>query len=269
MQAEAHGDSAVPPRRPWYTHPAVAGPAVIATIVSLFVGAYFGWASSRARELCWYVSQPRPLVQRGQDPTPLEVRFAGRPIEHDVYVLQVQVWNEGRLEIEGSDVLSPVIVQVRDGSGPAAILDVKILSSTRPETHFALVPPIETDGGSVSVSWRILERRDGGLVQLVCASGSAPTVSMSGSIKGQRRVRRVQNPATKSGPRSVLETLVLVVGTTLFVQLLSKFGGFVWRTSWRSTAKGYLAIVLCSAAAFALLLGVMLLFNPPLPPFRW
>ena len=250
----------------WYTRPPIAGMAIIATIVSVPLALYFGWASSRSRELSWYASAPRPLVQRGQAPTPLEVRFSGRPIDHDVYVLQVQLWNAGRLEIEETDVLSPIVLQIKDGARPAEILDAKVLSTSRPETRFVLAPRSPSSQGQVPLSWRILELHDGGLIQLVCATEAVPSATVAGSVKGQHRVLAVRATSQSRFPS------VLFVIFCVFVPVISMsfIESLVKRTSWRSTVKGFLATVVGSAAVMAVLVGLFVfLLRTPTPPFGW
>lgn len=159
-----------------------------------------------------------------------------------------------------------MVVRFGDESKPVLILDAKILSMSRPETHFRLASFDSGVAGAVGVTWRILERGDGALLQLVCATASPPHVLFDGSLKGQRKTIPVASPSAKP---SIWSPVGGLLAGAFCLLSMSYFESVVKRSRFRGTAKGFFLPIAGALCVAGILVGMMYLLRTPTPPFGW
>jgi hypothetical protein len=71
----------------------------------------------------------------------------------------------------------------------AKILACRIIRSTRPAIHLQ-VDPVESDGQQVKVHWDILEKDDGGILQIIYAGPEQAAIKAHAVMEGQPEIVR-------------------------------------------------------------------------------
>jgi hypothetical protein len=121
----------------------------------------------------------------------MSIQFKGQRIEGaDVVAVQVGVWNEGKKSIRVGDILK----QVEIAFSPAVrILQASVSKRSRDVTGLAIADAKEGERSEhVRLTWTILERGDGGVIQIVYAGPESATVELHGVIEGQHSARNLR-----------------------------------------------------------------------------
>jgi len=154
----------------------VAG-IVLGAVISLF----FWWLSEKTRDLSFAISPLRPEIVRAGIASDVRAFYKDIPITGNLSVIQIAVWNQGREPIRyQEDVLRAIAITP---IGSMKIIEAKIVSATRDEIAFRLSPAQQD--GRIELSWRILEKGDGALLQLLAVDAPVVPIELSGTIVGQ------------------------------------------------------------------------------------
>jgi hypothetical protein len=100
----------------------------------------------------------------------------------------------------------------------APILEVTIPKRTRTLTGFT-VDDSERSSGRVGLKWKILEKNDGAMVQVIHTGPPTTELVVSGLVEGQRAIDRVVLTSSQGTPRVVSrrsEIVVIVVFCEMF-----------------------------------------------------
>ena len=83
--------------------------------------------------------------------------------------------------IKGEEILSPIVISTEAGQ---QILEARIRKTSRPLINLT-IDTARIDQGKVLVAWRILEKGDGAVIQLIYAGDQEVALRVSGSVVGQ------------------------------------------------------------------------------------
>jgi len=136
-------------------------------------------------------------------------------IKSDVIAEQLVIWNSGTESIRPEHVLDPITMSTRPS---APILEVTIPKRTRTLTGFT-VDDSERSSGRVGLKWKILEKNDGAMVQVIHTGPPTTELVVSGLVEGQRAIDRVVLTSSQGTPRVVSrrsEIVVIVVFCEMF-----------------------------------------------------
>jgi hypothetical protein len=113
----------------------------------------------------------------------LAASFQGKPVAGPVYSALIAVWNAGNQAIRHGDILEPLTIR----TGGTPILEARMLYATRRVVNWRLAG---ADGvqGLVTADWDILEKDDGGIVQVVYAGGPETPIIVSAVMESQREI---------------------------------------------------------------------------------
>jgi hypothetical protein len=135
------------------------------------------------RVLTFAVNSPRtPIVQLARTSN-ISVAFNGRLVNQDVTAAQVAIWNAGKEPIRSDDVLAPIVLKT--GSN-APILEISFALTNNDVTRF-WIDATNMANGELRFSWRILEKNDGAVVQVIYAGKPNTPITVEGAVVGQRR----------------------------------------------------------------------------------
>ena len=189
-------DSNEPPSQPgqkragWLNNPWVTAISLFLNFLSLLSGFYFYTASQKARQLAFYVNPNRATVVSATKVSSLRVLFNGAELKGSVTAAQVSIWNRGAEAIRRDAILDPVNITTE----PAVpILSATIQKASREAIGFSLATD-HLAAGFVPISWKILEKGDGAVVQLIYEGAPSVKISMKGTIEGQSGIYAVQFP---------------------------------------------------------------------------
>ena len=169
-------------------HPAVGIISAIVGVVSLIVTVYFHMQDTKYRELAYYVSPAKAVVVGAGESSNLRVYMGDQMLQSDVTAAQIQIWNQGKEPIKPGDLLAPLTIRTNPS---VPILEATIRKRSRDVVRLSLDREHLKDG-VITVSWNILERGDGGVIQLIYAGGPSIEVTASSVIVGQRAIHQIQ-----------------------------------------------------------------------------
>ena len=180
----------------FFRQPLVGILGSIASFISIPLAFYFYLASIREPLLTYYVHPVRvPVVQTGKM-SDVKVLFKDAPIQGDLTVAQIEIWNSGKAPIKTDEILTPILIQTENS---VPILEVSLLKVSRPLTEISLDESRLTSG-IVGVHWRILEQYDACVLQILYSGPGSVRISVAGDIEGQKRIQEVTYPGTIRTP---------------------------------------------------------------------
>jgi hypothetical protein len=102
-------------------------------------------------------------VVRAGEASDLSISHNGKKISGNVAAAQMAIWNAGKRPIRENDILSPIVISTGGGQ---PVLEARIRKTTRPIINFTL-DTTRADEGKLQINWRILEKDDGAVIQLI------------------------------------------------------------------------------------------------------
>jgi hypothetical protein len=190
----------------------------ITTVVSLALAYYWHAQSVQERAPTYYIGPARARIVDTSVPAPpqLQVLYRGKDLNANVSAAIVYFWNDGRLPIKAEDVLEPLRIQLAPG---CEIIDARILRISRAVTRFAKGEISETAKNALPLSFSILERNDGAVLQIIYTGNPEARVSVAGTIVGPGSPREVLSQEPKPIAQSYLSKLLLA--SAVFITLIA------------------------------------------------
>ncbi len=146
--------------------------------IVLTAATYYG--AQQYRHLVININPAKALIVKAGQSSKLSVSYGGAVVEGDITVAQIAIWNEGNLSIRKENVLEPIELTCVD----AVILEATVRSVSRPLVHLR-IDAAELKNGKLLVSWDILERGDGAVIQIIYTGKPINQVRIHGAIEGQ------------------------------------------------------------------------------------
>jgi len=204
------------------SHPIVGIVSFIASLLSIAAIVYTLAIGRDSRELAYRINPVKTSIVRSGQYGPLSVFVGLSKIETDVTAIQVAVWNRGRLPIFSGDVIEGVQLILKPS---AKILDAEITKTSRSLIGLAIIDRND-DEGRLSLSWKVLEHNDGGVVQIILAGIMDTDVEVIGAIIGQPHITRINNPKDIPYQQRTLTTSLrgMLLSFTVFFPALSLLG---------------------------------------------
>ncbi len=164
----------------------------ITTVIAFALAWYWHAQSVQERVPTYYVSPERARIVDTSVPAPpqLQVLYKGKDLNANVSAAIVYFWNDGKLPIKSEDVLEPLKIEL----DPACeIIDARILKVSRGVTKFAKGDVSDNAKNVLPVSFGILERNDGAVLQIIYAGRSDARISVSGTVVGASATRETKS----------------------------------------------------------------------------
>jgi hypothetical protein len=120
--------------------------------------------------------------------TDFSVVFKGALLPGDVTAAQIAIWNSGSAPIKSEDVLSPILIQTENN---APILEITLRKISRRVTGIS-IDQENIHSGTARIDWRILEKDDGCVLQIIYLGATNLRLSVSGDIVGQKRIEELK-----------------------------------------------------------------------------
>jgi len=209
--------------------------------------AYFPWWTAPKRALLYCISPTRTQIIQATKVSDIAVTYKGLPLTGNVTAAQIAVWNDGREPIRGEDILTPIVLLT---STNVSILEVSILKTNRAASAFRLLTDSDNLAvGRLGMDWKILQKNDGALIQVLYAGTPDQPIELSGEIVGQDSPRRVKSGGISWLLITVSSLVFLAMFLSVTVRILrmefkgkSNFfnafvpialgNGFIWLSLW-------------------------------------
>jgi hypothetical protein len=206
----------------WFNQNPLVGPVTFALgVLSLAATIFFGLTAFKNRELSLYVNPSKTTIVKSGQSSDLHILYKGKDVSTDVTALQIELWNAGKESIRPEHILSPITLETIPR---VPILEARLRQISRPVTQTILDTTHIADG-RIAVSWKILEHNDGAVIQFILAGPSETSITATGALEGQSRVKVFQVSAIEgfAYPISLLALwCVVAVVTTLYVKLAKR-----------------------------------------------
>src|ERR1035437_1683144 len=143
-----------------------------------------------------------------------------------ITAIQVYFWNSGSLEIQSSQVLKPYSISISDGR----ILSWSIIKTNRGVIKPQLVRADE-NLNSLSLSFAVLEPRDGAVIEIIYDGPLAAKVEIDGVCIGSHRpmVLPSDGRSFSTRPKQFLEPYIGLIAVTLMACIgMPIMYGVIW-----------------------------------------
>lgn len=187
-----------------FSHPYMAAFSLLVGVIGTIYGVVSYYSSLVNRDLCVSQHPVRSVFEPSKVIKELSLVWDGKPLDQTAAVVQIAVWNRGREDIQGSDVLEPLRITLPEG---CEVLKVSVANQTR---QICGLIATKSSAREVEVHWRILERSDGGIVQLVFSGDPSATVGVSGTIRGQGTTKLFKHTVNLVSPQDQFRKSVQV-----------------------------------------------------------
>ena len=171
----------------FFSNPIVGIIGWLATIIGLVLTIYFYVEGKENRDLTYYVNPVKAVLVRSGQASRLSASFDDKTVETDITAAQIALWNQGKLAIKKDNILKSVVIYT-DKQIP--ILEATIRKSSRDVNGISLGTE-NIRQGSITISWNILERNDGCVIQLIYAGDTNTQLLIDGVIEGQDKIRQL------------------------------------------------------------------------------
>jgi hypothetical protein len=248
-------------KRPYLLHLISAHPlgtviafvGALASIVALLLG-FFPWWTAPKRNLTFCVNPVRTPIVQTSKPSDVAVSYKGKAVSANVTAVQIAIWNAGRTPIRAEDVLIPCALN----TGTNRIMEASILRVAREVCEFHC-DSNHLGEGTIGVKWRILEKGDGALIQLVYEGTPESPITVSGTIISQASPHDVANRAFVGAQvgqflKIGVATYVVLVCTTVITRVHK-----VMKSNADSRILRAICIVLVNTALMGVFLAVFAL----------
>lgn len=158
----------------------IAVSGIIIAILGIFIGHHI---SQKKPYLTMYEIQRKTIIASSLEETSdIQLFFKNKKIKSDVVASQVVIWNAGDAYISANSILDNIELNIEPKS--VDIYEARVIDTTRNVINFDL-GKINTENNSIPISWKILEKNDGAIIQIIHSNMDDINFSISGSIIGQ------------------------------------------------------------------------------------
>ena len=156
---------------------------VIGIVIGILVSSFTWWASEKTRDLSFRLTTDRAEILKSGVSSDITAFYKGVEIRGDLIAYRFVVWNAGREPIRWTeDVLKEVAIQP---TGGMKLLEAKVVRASREEIGLTVAErTVETN--KVVLKWKILERGDGAVIQVLATNVTSPPFLVTGTVVGQR-----------------------------------------------------------------------------------
>jgi hypothetical protein len=255
--------SFLPTLRRFFSNPLVGVAGSIASIIGLALAIYFFIESQRNRELLYMVHPAKAVIVKSGQLSRLAVTIDGNAITADLTAAQIAFWNQGKEPIRKEHVLHAFTLRT-DPKTP--IIDATLRKKSRDVVHIELDKSRIKDG-ELMVSWNIMERDDGGIVQLIFAGDANTNIRASAVIEGQPVIRRLDTTITESTTEGYTKRTRITWWTTtaVWAMILSFIAWLLFDVYRGRMPSRHIWIIV--GLQLALATTVTFFFLEPAPPF--
>ncbi len=208
----------------FFSKPAVGIIGSLASILGVLVAIYFYTEGHNFRELTYYVHPAKAIVARVGQTSRLSVKLNNNPLNSDITAAQLAFWNAGELSIKSENVLKPLNISI---GSKTPIIDAIIRKKSRDVVDISL-DKSDFERGELRLTWNILEKNDGAIIQVIFVGNSDTPIIASATIEGQKDISRLEYSKIIRSPSEQYDWLVrkekrsayVILGMGVFLAVL-------------------------------------------------
>lgn len=217
------------------------------------------------RELTISVNPVRTTVIKAGQSSQFNVTYRGMELSNDVNAVQIALWNAGKRPIKRDEILAPIWVSMTN----VQVLEATVRSTSRDVTQFTL-DSSNMQLGMIGISWRILEKSDGGSIQIIYAGSPTAPISFQGIIQEQSHLNVVTTPSDKLSKNSFRLMMLLIGSFILFpLWMAVRFWGAVERRGISVHYRKEAIVIFGCSGCLAICLAFLVWYQLRGPPFAF
>jgi len=199
-----------------FSNPWFGAVAALTSIVAVPLAIFLYIAGQEKPDLRFYVNPVRSVVVQAGTSSDLTIQYQGQPVTSTVSTATIEFWNAGKKPITAADILEPLQLTTEAGH---RILEVKVVKTSRDVIGLRL-DTSQLATGKVGLLFRILERADAVIVQLIYEGNPSVPISLRGVVIGQAaplqvdyggKLQSIQEQYTQNLSDKVKEPFVLSI----------------------------------------------------------
>ncbi|KNY24858.1 hypothetical protein [Pseudobacteroides cellulosolvens] len=172
----------------FFSNPWVGIITSICTILGFILAFYFYYSSISNRELSYAVYPLKVSALKSGQVSDLRVSYKGKNIDGDISIAQIEIWNKGKLSIRPGDILENLKISTVP---TVPILEASIRKKSRDIIDLKLDDRYY-DKGYVPFNFKIMEKNDGAVIQLIYVGKDDVEFKVQGIIEGQPTLKSIE-----------------------------------------------------------------------------
>lgn len=192
-------------------------------VVGIILSIYFYFNSVRQR-IPIFKDDPariRILYSNNISKSTIKVFKAnGQEVKKDLSIIKIYFWNNGKESIKPENILSPIIISKLDSS--TNILEARLTKISRPITGLR-INYIDSLRNEVIINFKILEKGDGGMLQLMYEGDVLSKFIIKGTVEGFGDLSFSEKKINPSGSKtlqvvgsSFFSIIIIIIGSAIF-----------------------------------------------------
>lgn len=170
----------------FFSNPIVGITGSVASIIGVVLGIYFFVASKHERLLTYFVHPVKSIVATPETASKLSIYLEDKKIQSDITAAQIAFWNAGNEAIRSEHVLKPLIIRAE---GNTQIIEARLRKKSREIVNLN-IDRDRLDKGILTITWNILEKGDGGIIQLIYLGTPNTQITAEAIIEGQDHIQQ-------------------------------------------------------------------------------
>lgn len=187
-----------PTQRNWLlrffsNHPTLGVLGALGSIASIIALPYTIWPQVPKRELTYCIQPIRTTLVEVNQKSDIAVTYKGTPISGDLTAAQIMIGNAGSEPIRREDIVTPIVLSVSN----ASIIETSLSTPPLRGTEFRVDTSLAS--GHLGMDWKILEKGDNPVIQIVYSGKRDLPIVLTGRIVGQAYPKEILWPTTGKG----------------------------------------------------------------------
>jgi len=166
----------------FFSNPAVGVAGSLASIIGVALAVYFYLASSKAPDITCYTHPVRATLVRLGTSSNLSVYHGEDVITSDLTAVQIAIWNRGGISVRRAQILKPLVIKTES---EIPIIEATLRKQSRDVVNTDL-DLSKLGEGQVTVSWEIMEKNDGCILQIIYMGDYTENFEFEGVFEGQK-----------------------------------------------------------------------------------
>lgn len=212
-----------------FSNPWIGIVATMCTIVSFVFALYIYFTSVSVHNFTYTISPVKAVAVKSGQVSDLEVSYKGKAIITDITVVQIAIWNKGKLPIKTDNILKEIRIVT---SPTTQILDASIRKESR-DVIGIQIEKFHYNDGYIPISWKILEKNDGAVIQIIYAGSININLKIEGIIEGQKELTfedlkdKSQTPIDMNKVSRII--LIIAISSTILLFILKTITNIIIR----------------------------------------
>ena len=182
---------------------------LVLSLISVF-GIFFSiytWIANKEKKQISYMINTYEIVRAGKNVIPeFEISYSGQIID-DLTVTRFAIWNSGNRLLNSNDIVDTKPLSIASNDDGPNILNASIIKRSEESNKFIVD---KKSSHCAEIKFDYMDKQDGIIVQIL-HTGSAKDISLSGLIKGGKKLKNAEKRITGIKNKKVAKVINTVM----------------------------------------------------------